>query len=405
MNTTATTARPIRVLHVIQNLNYGGMERLLADLVRRLDPARFESHILALQYFGRFAEGLEEYATLHRSQPLPRWTMFWPGPVRERIRRIAPDIVHSHTGVWYKVSLAASQAGVPRIIHTEHGRRSPDPWSDRWQDGRAARHTDVVVAVSEALARQMERTVVKWTAPIRVITGGVDTDRFRPRPETGALRRELGVPPDAPIIGSIGRLEPVKGYDVMIKAFARLVEGGTEGGRPRLVIAGDGSECSRLLRLAADLGVEEWVRLPGWRDDTADLHATFALFTMSSHSEGTSVSLLEAMSAGLCPVVTRVGGNAYVLGPDLAHRLVPPDDPVALASAWRAALADLGRRALDGSTARARVLERFDVGGMVRRYEDLYTERPSRQWRPRRSDLTVSAAPESAEEPVRDCPR
>ncbi|MBA4159828.1 MAG: glycosyltransferase, partial [Gemmatimonadetes bacterium] len=92
----------------------------------------------------------------------------------------------------------------------------------------------------------------------------------------------------------------------------------------------------------------------------------------ASRSEGTSVSLLEAMSAGLCPVITEVGGNAAVLGPDLRHRLVPPEDASALASAWRAALTASRAREADARAARERVKEHFGLQAMVARYQELY---------------------------------
>jgi glycosyltransferase involved in cell wall biosynthesis len=112
--------------------------------------------------------------------------------------------------------------------------------------------------------------------------------------------------------------------------------------------------------------------LLGWRDDVHELLGTFSLFTMSSRSEGTSVSLLEAMSSGLCPVVTNVGGNEAVLGPALARYLVPPENPEALSAAWRAALGDPMMLKEGGGLARCRVQEAFDIDRMVREYEALY---------------------------------
>ncbi|HEU4564083.1 MAG TPA: glycosyltransferase [Gemmatimonadaceae bacterium] len=370
------SARRTRVLHVIQNLNYGGMERLLADIVRRDDPARFENHVMALQYLGRFAEGLGDVAELHLARPMGRASMLWPRALAEQMRRIAPDVVHTHSGVWYKAGLAARHAGVPRLIHTEHGRERPDPWTARMIDGLAARRTDVVVAVSEVLARQLADTVVRGAARIHVVRNGVDTELHRPRPDSGAIRTELGIAADRPILGSIGRLEPIKGYDVMIEAFARLLaDWPDDAPRPALLLAGEGSERPALERRAAELGLAGDVRFLGWRDDVADLHSAFALFTMSSRSEGTSVSLLEAMSAGLCPVVTDVGGNAAVLGPALRHRLVPAEDPAALAAAWRDALEAAERRREDGARARQRVMDEFSLATMVRAYEALYEGR------------------------------
>src|SRR5665213_2091349 len=144
--------------------------------------------------------------------------------------------------------------------------------------------------------------------------------------------------------------------------------------RARLVLVGDASERQSLERTASDLGVSGAIRFMGWRSDIERIQRAFTIFSMSSHSEGTSVSLLEAMSAGLCPVVTDVGGNAAVLGPELKHRLVPPEDPVALARALSDALRDASARTRDASVARARVLHHFSLDSMVHRYETLYTE-------------------------------
>ena len=119
-------------------------------------------------------------------------------------------------------------------------------------------------------------------------------------------------------------------------------------------------------------GLRDEIRFLGWRDDVHDLYATLVLFTLASRSEGTSVSLLEAMSAGLCPVVTDVGGNADILGEELKHRLVPPEDPVALTNAWENALKDLARRERDARVARSRVTARFGLDSMVKSYEQLY---------------------------------
>jgi len=367
----------VRVLHVIQNLNYGGMERLLADIVLRADRGLIESHVLCLQYLGRFSEGLANVAELHLAKQTFRAGMLWPASLIRQIRSIGPQVVHTHSGVWYKASLAARRAGVPRLVHTEHGRRHPDPRIDRLVDGLAARRTDVVVAVSDALAAQLVATLFVSPRRIRVVRNGVDTGLHQPRAESGALRDELRVPSNAPILGSIGRLEPIKGYDVVVEGMALLAAEWTEGPLPVLVVFGEGSERARLLELARERRIAGLLYLPGWRDDAHDLHAASTIFTLGSRSEGTSVSLLEAMSAGLCPVVTDVGGNAAVLGPELRHRLVPAENAAALAAAWRDALGDAPRRAADGAVARQRVVREFDLGAMVRQYERIYLGEPS----------------------------
>ena len=366
----------LRVLHIIQNLNYGGMERLLADIVRNVDDSVFESHVLVLQYPGRFADELKGKVTVHQAPPMSGLSLLRPVALTREIRRIAPDVVHSHSGVWYKASLASRRAAISRFVHTEHGRQAPDPWVARFIDGLACRRTHVVAAVSRSVAESLERDVVRGRCEIRLILNGVDTDLFAPRPASPALRSELGIPAEAPILGSIGRLEPIKGYSTMIEAFAALVERNRSPGPPHLVIAGDGSQREALHQRVEDLGLVGRVHLPGWRNDVHDLLAAFTVFTMSSRSEGTSVSLLEAMSSGLCPVVTRVGGNPDVLGPGLLHRMVDSGDAEALSLAWEEALTHPGRTMEDGRIARERVMEHFSIRTMVQDYERLYADRP-----------------------------
>jgi glycosyltransferase involved in cell wall biosynthesis len=371
-----------RVLQVVNNLNYGGMERLVAEIVRRADASRFEMHVLALGYIGHFGEGLDSVATLHLADRMSRWSILSPRTLARQLGRIAPDVVHMHSGIWYKAGTAAAMADVPYQIYTDHGRQNPDPWVNRAIDRRASRRTDVVVSVSEPLAVHMS-TIVADPSRIRIIANGVDTERYTPRPDDGSLRSELGIANDVPIIGSIGRLEVVKGYDVLVRAFARLRGNFTDGTRPVLVLVGDGSQRSLLEQSASELGVADSIRFLGWRSDIENVLQAFTVFAMSSHSEGTSVSLLEAMSSGLCPIVTDVGGNAAVLGPALKHRLVQAADPEAMATALSAALRDATARARDSRAARERIVECFGLDQMVRRYEMLYSATPGEpppQW-------------------------
>lgn len=360
----------IHVLHLVSNLDYGGMERLVDDIVERLDPTEFRPEVLLLEEYGAFVDRVKEHATVRRAPPLPSWTMIWPGPLVRELRRIDPDVLHLHSGTWYKGALAARIAEVPRVVYTDHGRPDSEVPLTRLFHGAASRMTDVTVTVSRELAGHMAEWIVSDPDSIRVVRNGVDTERFRPGRDGTEVREELGIPAAAPVIGSVGRLEPVKGYDVMLEAFRRLQEAPPGGERaPRLLVAGGGAELEELRREARTM---DRVRLAGWRDDVARLHGAFDLFTMSSWSEGTSVSLLEAMSSGLCPVVTAVGGNPDVLGPDLTHRLVPAGEPEALAEAWREALDDRARREADGRRARERVEQRYSVDAMVTEYERLY---------------------------------
>lgn len=370
--TPLSVTRRIRVLHIIHSMAMGGMERVVADLIRFSDRARFEMHVLGLQKLGPNADRVADCAALHCAVRMPRWSLIWPEALASQIRQIAPDVVHTHGQIWCKASLAARLARVPRIVHTDHGRPpGPEPWTLRMLERRAARRVDAIVAVSKSLADQL-RTTYGASAGLRVVINGVDTDLHAPRPDDGSVHAELGVTTDTPLIGSVGRLDPIKGHDVMVDAFAALLARWSSPPAPVLVLVGYGTEHDALRVRAERLGIASQIRWLGWRDDVSRLHAAFTIFTQSSRSEGTSISLLEAMSAGLCPVVTDVGGNAHVVGPALRHRLVPSESPGSLAEAWRSALLNPKRRTDDGATARRRIESEFGLRAMVRAYENLY---------------------------------
>jgi glycosyltransferase involved in cell wall biosynthesis len=363
------SGRRIRVLHILPGLDYGGMERLVGHIVRGIPRDRYESHVLILYRLGHFGRSLAEQCQIHRANAQPGWSMLWPRSLVRQIREIRPDVVHTHSGIWYKGTLAARMAGVTRVVHTEHGRTAPTRL-ERLVDSLAAGRTDVTVAVSESMAELLRSNLVPAHRSVRVILNGVDTEQFYPRPDPGRIRSELRLEQDTLVVGCIGRLEPIKGFDIMIEAFAQFRA--LANGRVALVIAGGGSQLEALRRQVLALGLSDNVHLLGWRDDLQDLLATFDLFTMSSRSEGTSVSLLEAMSSGLCPVVTDVGGNAAVLGDALAHRLVPPERPDLLAHAWQTAACHPDQRNADRERARQRVVESHSIRPMLSAYQNLY---------------------------------
>ncbi|HEX7020508.1 MAG TPA: glycosyltransferase [Gemmatimonadaceae bacterium] len=372
---SARTRRRVRVLHVALDLEAGGLERLIVDLLNRVDPERFESHVLLLQHAGRHAAEVRDETKVHVSEPLSRWSMIRPHALARTIGGIAPDVVHSHSGVWFKTSRAARLAGVTRIVHTDHGRLMPDPLGNRLSDGYAARRTRLIVAVSDPLAEYMRRALRLPQDKVRVVRNGVE--RMERAPEGGAaIRRELGLAEGTLMIGSLGRLDHIKGYDILLEAYRRLRMADSSRPPPALVIAGDGPEAPRLRAMVAAMPriVREGVHMLGWRTDVRELLSALDVFALSSRSEGTSLSLLEAMSMGICPVVTDVGGNADVVGYQLRHRLVATESPSLFARALVAALHDADERARDAERARARVAKTFSIEAMVQRYEQLYTE-------------------------------
>jgi glycosyltransferase involved in cell wall biosynthesis len=210
-------------------------------------------------------------------------------------------------------------------------------------------------------------------SPDRVvmIPNGVDTSYFRP--EAGRrdpLRRELGIPAEVQVVGTIGNLLPVKGQSDLLRAVARL--GSTE--QTRLVIVGDGRERGRLEALARELELSERVLFTGTRPDTRELLSSFDVVVSPSHSEGMSNVLLEAMAMARPIVATAVGGSSELLRHEETGLLVPPQDPESLAAAIRRVLQ--GGPEIEALARRARkVVEvQFGLDRMIARYVALYDE-------------------------------
>ncbi len=232
--------------------------------------------------------------------------------------------------------------------------------------------TDVVVAVSQPLRAYLARRLHLPECGIELVRNGVDVEAFVPHAASGTLRGELHLPPETIIVGSIGRLERVKGYDIVIRAFATVCQQ-ESARRPVLVIAGEGSARAGLERLVGKLGIADRVFFLGWRDDVAELYAQFHCFVLGSWSEGTSVSLLEAMACGVAPVVTAVGGNADVLGPELAEQLATAGDVPGMAECIARVLDDNVAQQI-GLRARRRVERAFNITQMVLQYQRLYAD-------------------------------
>jgi len=373
VGSNVTRPARVRVLHVTLNVDHGGMQKVLADIVRHVDKTRFECHVLALRPLGRYGGEVARDAVLHPGPRMSRLSLLRPAALAACIAKLQPDIVHTHSGVWYKGARAARLAGVQRLVHTEHGRQPESPIA-RFLDRRATRLTDAVVAVSQPLRTYLCDRLRVPESRIVVIRNGVDTQTFRPIRPSGALRSQLGLRSDQPIVGSIGRLEPVKGYEVVIEAFGKVCSK-TRDDAPVLVIAGDGSARPSLEALIDRLGLRNRVFLLGWRDDALDLYAHFRCFVMGSWSEGTSISLVEAMSCGVPPAVTAVGGNPDVLGPELAQQMAPPGDAGALAARIEGLLDGEATRV--GRAARGQVEANFGLARMVQQYEEIYLGRPA----------------------------
>lgn len=358
----------LRVLHVITGLGIGGAETMLARLVEATPAV---AHVVA-PLTGALGLAPRIAAAGARVVPLGiRARAALPGGLlrlARLIRAARPDVIQS----WlYHADLAAT------VARAMAGRRVPLVWSIRCADLDLRRYAATTRWVVRALARlsPLPAAVVSnseaglaWHLrlgyrPRRalVIPNGCDTDRFRPRPEAGAaLRRMLGWPGEAVIVGMVARVDPAKDHAGFLEAIGR--------GPPalRAVLIGHGTESLALPRTLAGR-----IAALGVREDVAALTAGFDIACLASFTEGFPNVVAEAMACGVPCVATAVGDAAAILGG--TGILVPPGDPAALAAALArlAAMPTADRRAL-GAAGRARVLDAYAIAAAAERYAALW---------------------------------
>lgn len=345
---------------------------MVTELVRHGASAGQSSHVVCLRQAGQLAAELAQgqFTVLQRQS---RFSMLAPVALARLLKRLRPDVVHLHSGVWYKGAFAARLARISPVVFTDHGRPHPDPLTHRSLDRLGALMTDHVVAVSDPLADYLASRLRVPRAKLGVIRNGI---RIGPIPEHWqalAVRQELGVPTEALVVGAVGRFDPVKAYDRLIMAFAQLHHDRLPGDAPlALLLVGDGPEREALQRLANSLDLGDSVRFLGWRHDAQRLLCALDLFVLSSDSEGTSLSLLEAMAAGTPVIATAVGGTPDVVGPGAADQLVPPGETSALARAIGGLLHNPERRREAARRGRSRVEQEYSFEAMAAAYQALY---------------------------------
>jgi glycosyltransferase involved in cell wall biosynthesis len=289
------------------------------------------------------------------------------------IARIRPDLVHANLPTpWAgSVGLAAALAlpGTRVLAVQQLPLRTVE--LDVWLRTRALlRRLDMHVAVGVESSRRVEDFYALGRGSVHSIPNFVPDRPGRP-PGTRSNGARFTV-------GSLGRLDRVKGYDLLLNALAQVPEA-------RLVVLGEGAERAVLEEQARDLGVADRVELPGWHDEPRTVLANWDAFCLPSRSEGFPLSVVEAMLAGLPVVATRVGSVAEAVSDGRTGLLVPKDDVESLVAALRR-LTDPSCRQAFGSAGRAHAVEHFSVARMADAYRELYVRvlaAPRRpRWRP-----------------------
>ena len=368
---------PPLVAHIIHRLDYGGLENGLVNLINRMPPERYRHAILCLTDFNpEFRRRIrrpdvEVYAL--RKREGRDWGLFqrcW-----SLLRRLRPALVHTRNLAALEMQAPAWLAGVRARVHGEHGwDRDPRLIGSRYHRLRRGLRPLVghYIALSGEIAAYLETQVGVAPARISQIINGVDSTRFYPDSDRSPLPPDFA-PVGTQLIGTVGRLEPVKDQPNLVRAFIQLLETVPEARRRlRLVIVGAGSLRPDIERLLTEAGARDLAWLAGARDDIPELLRSLDVFALPSQAEGISNTILEAMASGLPVVATAVGGNAELVADGETGRLAPASDPAALAAALRDYVDDPGLARAHGAAGRRRVEECFSLEAMVAAYLRVY---------------------------------
>jgi glycosyltransferase involved in cell wall biosynthesis len=368
-----TVSRPHNVLHIITRLDPGGSSENTLITVAGLDRSRYRPSLMT----GPSVERVDALLVPHLGRKIhPLNDLLAFGEIYRKIRHGRYTIVHTHSskagilGRW-----AAWLAGVPIIVHTPHGHVFYGYYGRVLShlfillERLTARITDKIITLTtQGIREHVERRIAPREKFIS-IHSGVDLARYSgPRPEPIITRKQLGLSPDWPVVGSVGRFEPVKGYDTLLEAAALLR---ARQPKAQFLLAGEGEEEARLKRLAKELGIEDRVLFLGWQKEIPEILSALDLFVLPSRNEGMGRTLVEAMAMGKPIVATRVGGVPEVLGEGEVGLLVPPDDPVQLSQAIEQLLTDteLAKKLGAAGVRRAPV---YSAERMVTEIESLY---------------------------------
>lgn len=367
------------IAHVIYRLDYGGLENGLVNLVNRMPRERYRHAIVCLAGFSAFRERIArddvEVVSVdkRRGKDLAAYGRVW-----RQLRRLRPAIVHTRNLGTVDLQWVAMAAGVRHRVHGEHGWDASDPKGDSARGLRIRRlcrpATGRYVAVSKDIARWLRDRVGVPEPRIRQIYNGVDSDRFSP---VGPLPPDWPWPIEGPgrplVIGTVGRLDPIKNQIGLLQAFAQLAQApGAHQGRLRLAIVGAGPEEGHLREATLALGIAPHVWFAGARADAPALLRSFDIFVLPSLNEGISNTILEAMASARAVVAARVGGNGELIEDGVSGTLYDSQDANGLVAAIQRYLDDPALREAHGVVARERCLAQFTMEAMVRGYSDLY---------------------------------
>jgi glycosyltransferase involved in cell wall biosynthesis len=363
---------PLAICHVLGSVEIGGAERVVVDLAKVQCEAGHRVTVVTLSDTNGVLAGevLRVGATL---ESVPKRAngvdLTLPLRIARWFRAHGTQVVHTHNELPLIYGAPAGRVAGAVVVHSKHG-IVPVSRRAHWLRRMAASATDVFVAVSAATAETARTNRECAPDKLRVVINGTDLSRF-PAPEgaRAAIRRELGIPPDARVLIAIGRLVTEKNHALLIRAVAPLLRDDR-----RLVLVGDGPLRDDLRARVQEVENGRYVHMTGARRDVPALLASADAFVLSSDSEGLPIGLLEAWAAGLPVISTAVGGIPAAVRAEETGLLVPRGDEGALTAALRRAYGADEPLARMAELGRAHALATYSAEHMANAYLSLYKE-------------------------------
>ncbi|MBU1261662.1 GT4 family glycosyltransferase PelF [bacterium] len=336
-----------KVVRIIARLNVGGPAIHTIILSSGLNKERFSTTLIC------GAEGENEGSMRQEAKKRGINLIFLPELGRELhpikdiitliklfwiIKKIQPDIVHTHTAKAGAIGrLAAWLAGVPVIIHTFHGHVLHSYFSPVktklfiWIEKFLGRITDRIIVLTESQRKEILGFGIGKENRFFVIPLGLELDKFyNIEGKRGILRKELGLSSETPLIGIVARLVPIKDHRTFVFAAKLLLEKIPEA---KFIVVGDGPERANIERFVEELKIQDAVFFPGFREDLDIIYADLSLLVLSSLNEGLPVAIIEAQASGKPVVSTNVGGVPELIKDGETGYLVPVKNPEMLAEA------------------------------------------------------------------------
>ncbi len=359
----------IHIMHVQESLEVGGMENGIVNLVNRMDKGVFSLSVCCINRTGALRERIVDRSVkvfdLGQKEGI---ACGLPFRLRALFRKERVDIVHTHNfySGFYGIP-GARLAGVPLVVHGEHGTLVLDKRARAIAIRLLSAFVDSFLTVSKALKEDFIRKTGIDAGKVKVIVNGVDTEKFSVSLNKEEQKRRLNIAANSKVIGSVGRLVPVKNYRLLLEAAQRL---SAEDINLTCVFLGDGPCRQDLKRSAEKYGLK--ALFLGERSGVAEVLAALDVFVLSSLNEGMSNTILEAMAAGKPVVATDVGGNSELVNDGITGFLVASGDQHALAAKIKTLLGDQRLAAAMGTAGKEKIEREFSLQRMVTNYENFY---------------------------------